>query len=288
MHMLRTRLDERQSRHQPTFGGELSDERLTITKLLHVEFLNTGRLIATTTSGINLWLAGNCTGARNLEAFIPADPFIFPSLIKKILNLGLSCETLQSIQTFYARLDFAKRMLRLNMLNGDIDADQSVAEVEHTASAWRSLCGLNISLIYESQSMILCQAGSAPAFQGDSEVLMMLSAACDGGHPNLVDGSLTVPDWAERRRHSRVHLDSEAALEVDQQVFRVRTSDVSTVGICVEPAPSLSGNKRLAIILEDGRRLAGTVKWIKGTRAGIEFDTELNIDDPLLTLQPKH
>jgi len=72
-------------------------------------------------------------------------------------------------------------------------------------------------------------------------------------------------------------------VKTDRQTFSAYARDVSTGGLGLERVPKLPPGKRLTIKLPTGRLFTGRVRWYKNACAGIEFDTPLNLQDPLLS-----
>lgn len=92
------------------------------------------------------------------------------------------------------------------------------------------------------------------------------------------------PALPQRRRAPRFRLEAPCTILHNGRSSRARTIDVSTGGLGLAGAAWLKLRDRIEIEV-DGRtrrRLRATVVWSRETRIGVQLDTPLDNDDPLL------
>lgn len=249
--------------------------------LLHHEIAALARLIATTTSALNLWLAGERTRARNIAAYLPPPPRMHLALAPAIHDGAVPSLACALIQDFATSLHLAKALVRAELEGHSINPNCDAAELAHVADVWRKVCDQTIDTLYELNAIVIGEQGTNMQFD-DAAVLMMLATARDGGHPNCDHVGLTVPGWADRRQERRYAIDLPARIDAAGLVAAVRICDISRTGLGMCDAPHLDPGAAISVHLPDGRQLQGEVKWSSNSRVGMEFATPLLPEDDLL------
>jgi hypothetical protein len=91
-----------------------------------------------------------------------------------------------------------------------------------------------------------------------------------------------------RRLFERRNTWVQALLHFDGRTQSIVIRDVSRGGIRIEFAYGLAPGDRIEIELNSGRRLAGTIAWSVAAYCGVELQTLLAEDDPVLETCKRH
>jgi PilZ domain len=115
----------------------------------------------------------------------------------------------------------------------------------------------------------------------DLQALLTDSAA--GGHARVsVDGLVSVPDWISVSRESTARSTKRLKLRAEVTLFNsagvqqnVILRDMSSLGMAIEGAQGVKPEDEVMMRLPTGEEVIGTIRWIKGTKAGIQLAAEL-------------
>ena len=111
----------------------------------------------------------------------------------------------------------------------------------------------------------------------------LLNAVIHGKHPCLDPrGAIFLPALPQRRRARRFALLQDCAILFRGIRYDAFAKDISATGLGLTNAPPLILKHPIDVELKGGRRLSGTVVWVKDGKVGVEFLTLLPPNDPLL------
>ncbi len=262
-----------------------ADAELTRTlRVLDREARNISRLIATTTSALNLWAAQSDQFTDDIRAYLPADPDVYKGLAPQLPRLTIDSRTIDMLQSFYARLALAKNLILFFPARTSLPPDGFAAEIVHVRDAWRGICAAAIDVLRELHTLIVTRERHPSLPPHDA--LRALTAARDGGDIAMIAGRPSVLGWAERRRTPRIPIELAAIASFAGQHWTVAVTDVSSGGFGLANAASLPRGRTLRLRLDTGRNFEGRIAWIDGDRAGFMLDEDMTATDPLL--DPSH
>ena len=96
------------------------------------------------------------------------------------------------------------------------------------------------------------------------------------------NGAIVFGDIIGRRRMPRLSIDMAVEIRHGQTVSPCRVRDVSAGGLGLSGVYGLKPNEEVAIQLEAGRTIRGTVAWTRDGQAGVALTEELEHANPLL------
>jgi PilZ domain len=258
-----------------------ADAELTRTlRVLEREARNISRLIATTTSALNMWAAQTDQFSEDLRAYLPADPDLYKGLAPRLPRLAIDSQTLELLQSFYARLALAKNLVLFFPARNSLTPPDFAAEITHVRDAWRGMSATAVDVVRELHTLIATRERNPSLPPHDA--LRALAAARDGHHAAMIAGRPSVMDWAERRRAPRVPIEMTAIVSIAGQHWPVTVTDVSRGGFGLDHAVELPRGRALRMRLDNGRSFEGQIAWIDGQRAGFMLAEDMNASDPLL------
>jgi hypothetical protein len=120
----------------------------------------------------------------------------------------------------------------------------------------------------------------------DPRLIELLGAVIAGQHPCVTpDGQISIPGWAELRRHRRVAVDFNIELLIGGTQIAARAENASSAGLGVTV---LDPNDRLflvpgaevAVTISGKPALTGRIAWCAGSRAGIALNEPLEATRP--------
>ncbi len=258
----------------PTFGGDRQTARLAAQLL--AEILNAAPLITVATSIANAVEAGQPRLRRQaIAVYAPMQTPAFQKLVERLLDTDADLDVCAALQAYCARLALAARMSRAGddgaVLMPEVDA-------EILADAWRRAAGATTDAI-EALAGI---AQSSPESRL-LPALNLLRMAESGLTPCIeVDGRITIPGWAERRREQRRGVQMAAMVQVGRQVVPAMIRDVSPSGLGLQCGYQAAPEERITVRLPGDRQMTGTVAWSDGQRIGVKLDERIAAGDPLL------
>lgn len=229
----------------------------------------------------------NKPSAQALLTYLPSEMPILATAMPRMINGELLPELAQSAQALEARLSLARRMsiaYAAETKGGQTSTTVNLTALQdalaHTCtSAMRFLEAL------DDQTHPSCERSARKL-----PLLDLLASAANGQSPCVEqDGCVSVPGWAERRRHHRQDIDIEVEVELitSQATFTARAFDVSRSGFGLMQMSSvaLASLKRGDLVrlkLPDCRILDGRIAWTTESKSGIELSLNLHPDDPIL------
>ncbi|NOU05807.1 MAG: hypothetical protein HOO99_06450 [Hyphomicrobiaceae bacterium] len=247
--------------------------------VLDAEIMQVSALIAVVSSVFNALERRSYAhiDPRVVVAFIPAHSAAFaaaPDVAREACDLP----QLLALHSYLARFSFAERLTRAALVPGGALTD----DVELIADAWRRTCVAALEVEALFAAVEVDDIGNA-VFRAErdsrarSTARALLEAAALGGWPCLdLDGRVTVPGWAERRRSPRVVVSQLVTVVVHGVASVGRLVDVSRDGMQIAAAATVSCGDAIEVVLADQRRAVGQVRWAQGGRIGVQLNGPFN------------
>lgn len=211
-------------------------------------------------------------------------------LVSRALETAARCEEFTTLaqqgQTLRVRLSLARRVTRTYLDNVVHIDGQILCPIEIVADAWRRTCSAALALLGLIEAARAAGRGEGSGQEtAATSSAMLLREAAGGGWP-CVDaaGQLQVPGWAERRTGVRRKISLAAIATIGPHHYPASIRDISLtgVGVSIDGVVARPGSD-ITLLLADGRRLSGTVRWSAAGRIGIAFHEALSPAEDLLT-----
>jgi hypothetical protein len=262
--------------HMPPVMPAVPSNR--VVALLGVEILQTAALIAVVSSVFNA-LERRSFGQldeRAVRAFVPAHSDAFVAAATDVAEGACNLSQLLALKSYLARFNLAVRLTQSALGPRGEMRHALNDDVEMIADAWRRTC---VAALEAEAALCACNA--------DNDVLVslaersrgreLLELAAMGGWPCLtVDGRVTVPGWAERRRSVRVAVSQLVTVVAHGAASAGRLIDVSRDGMQIATAVVVERGDAIDVVLADQRRIAGVVRWAQDGRIGLQFTQTFN------------
>lgn len=240
---------------------------------------------ATVTSAINaLRQGGRLENPATIKNFVPHRPPILLASSGWLLDAGLEKDTIEDVEVFFEELRPARAYLE-HFYHDMAELGIVRAEVLHRrnlTSSWQlaakggaiAVKSLDLSLRYSLPELY---AETVPV------LVSLLNSSADGLQPCIdAAGHPFLPELPQRRRSARRGLFQECNVQHSRRTSRALVRDVSSGGLGLEGIAGLRPSELVVIDLDTGRRLIGTVAWVKDRLSGVRFSAALPPNDPLL------
>lgn len=240
------------------------------------ELLNSALLTATTTSLVN-WLASNRDSKANLNLafYMPPVPLLFPVVLLRLLTSGRYAVMAGAVREYYDRLVFLRALTLHHTQQSERQFDQPSVDFEVLVSSWQTLCGVGAAAL-ETLMATVDEPTRTRALQRFKRLNDFLGAAENQEHPCIApDGIMSVPFWAERRQGSRSSVNVHAQFMVGEKIQRVAVLNATSHGLGVSGLTGVHQGSEILLVIRPGQMLPASVAWIKGDRAGVEFEDPL-------------
>lgn len=270
-------------------NGDIAEADLPAEALLiraFVQDVHTGAVLtAAAASAVNFARGAGAVRAlqeaRNVIAGFAAQSEHWP---RRILEQELSAAAMAQVEDFYQ----AFRRGRTGFVDYEVDSDEIGAERAaplHTfrlASDWQRtarLAAAALLALHKDARVILPED-----YIGSGEILAGILRRVSEGMPECCrdDGSIILPQLAERRRAPRQSLLQAARVRSEDGEFPAFARDISSGGVGLTGVPPMTVGTALEVDLACGRSFRGTIAWSKGADAGMIFDRPLLPTDPLI------
>lgn len=259
-------------------------EALLVRALVHE--VQTGALLtAGATSAINM--AGTRSGARALSearTLVRDFPAQLDQWPKAILGVELARATIEDVAAFYAT--FRNARARLHAFESDarnIGLDRAgTLHLPALTTAWR-LAARHAG--YAVTSISLDAERDLPAsFADNAKTLNSVLERATAGEPVCCqrDGTIVLPQLAERRRAPRRSLLQTARVTSGAATFNAFARDISAGGIGLTRMPPMTPGSPITVELSCGRSFHCKVAWSEGIDTGVQFERPLLPTDPLI------
>lgn len=240
---------------------------------------------ATVTSAVNaLRFSGRLDDPHAIGNFVPHQPPILLATRGWLVEAGLDPETIEEVEVFFDELRPAR--VHLERLLTDASALGIIrAEILHreaVTASWKLAAKGAIGAV---KSLDRALRFSLPERYAESVPVLvsLLNGVIDGLQPCVnAAGQPYLPELPQRRRAARKGLFQECSVRHSRRTVRALVRDVSSGGLGLDGVAGLNPHEMVIIDLDSGRRLMGSVVWVKGRLAGVKFGTPLPPNDPLL------
>jgi PilZ domain len=199
-----------------------------------------------------------------------------------ILNFELALQ----LEQFAQRLDFVRNITIRFVTTEPENEETAAATLFIVRDAWIAISEICRALLNDGHNEL---SYDTPDFLANQKA--RLTATLDGviaGQWPCVqrDGSIEIPDWAERRRSQRQLVRIPVVVRSTSKVFEALARDLSVGGLCLDGVDEhLIEADRVTVTFPGARSLAASVVWTDGIRAGFRFARPLQLTDPLLQQQ---
>jgi hypothetical protein len=256
------------------------DDALALILALNAEISRVGILIGVCANIANALEAG-CAKVRGrlLITYFPRESatlILSTSRFSRFYGASPLCPLIETFETALAQA----KSETINFASSGFSSEL----VHRLAETWRSACRAGtatMAALHKAMNAYELTDGDCDR----SASLELLSAAAMGSHSLVAnDGTLSFPEWAERREFSRVAVRCAATLGWDGRKFPVILRDISMSGIGLEVDKSVGLRRNMNVRVDVGLSLSldGMVAWANEGGAGIKLNAPLHTDDPRL------
>ena len=222
-----------------------------------------------------------------LTTYAALPMLVFETVAQRLLEEERLAPAAGSYLALSSRLALAQRMSQIyaDEMSGAVQKSVDLAALQ---SAWRHACVAALRLRQDlwaalAEKNVLGQIAGPVASRQRLSCLIL--AAANGDHPCVDDdGHVSIPGWAERRRHTRHTVDIALELEIGLHAYPVQAFDASTSGFGLQGLPPSNVcelGDLATLYLPKNRRLRGHIAWIAAARAGVMLLEPLAADDPI-------
>ena len=240
---------------------------------------------AAVTSAVNaLRHPGRLDDPHSISNFVPHQPPILLATRGWLVDAGLDPETLEDVEVFFDELRPARAHLErlftdasaLGFIRAEILNRDAVTE------SWRLAAKGAIAAV---KSLDRALRFSLPERYAESVPVLvsLLNGVVDGMQPCInAAGQPYLPELPQRRRSARKGLFQECSVRHRRRSVRALVRDVSSGGLGLDGLSGVNTHEMVIVDLDSGRRLMGSVAWVKGRLVGVKFGSPLPPNDPLL------
>ncbi len=239
------------------------------------------------TQSIGVHVAMTCTalvvgaGKTMVEParFLPPMPVVLGLAATTMSDLRVLPESPARITRFATQLTHARELV---MHQATQVTGREPGHADIAVQAWMMMAEDCLHVLQDFHALGQ-MTGLAIDMAADEPLSAALRACRVGGAPCLVDGAVTMPSWAQRRRARRIPLHMGAWLRSKGQLLPVRVTNVSRGGFGIAHAQALEVGAIAALTLETGRRFVCSVAWKRDGEAGLALAKDLPANDPLIS-----
>lgn len=196
-------------------------------------------------------------------------------------EIGLSEAITADTSRFYQAVAEEKR--RLAPL-ANTSASYSAAARRQIAAAsavWSQLARQAKSILSAFEADTMRQMGEL-LIEDARMLLQFLDEAGRGSYRRVsAFGEISLPVMNQIRREPRLPIDGQCTVMIEDKAVAAALNDISTYGMSIICDQAVTEKQPITVVLEDGRRLTGTVARRHGDRVALLFDTRLSHSDPL-------
>ena len=222
-----------------------------------------------------------------LDRFLPHEPAVLLSLTRRsLLDIEPLSETQDVVDAYFVALRALRRAIETHFF----DCSEIGAGRAHVINATRLVFGAKQAChegLRAVRALEIETPGRLPELYCDHAKALsaLLVEAERGGQPCLdARNEPYFPQLPQRRRSTRRTLGQNCRLLYRNAILSAFAKDVSEGGLGLLRVPFLRSDDAVTVELETGRRFKGTVAWIRGESAGVQFDRPLSSSDPILAL----
>jgi hypothetical protein len=220
---------------------------------------------------------------HDLPTYLPVHSHYFVRALETLLEDPMDLETCHAFQDYSARLALATSLSRhIAPRLKTIEAGWH-RQAQNCADAWQRVAMAALKL-HGRLSEILPSGEPSVIASTEHWVLEALKSASDGGTPCIDHaGDICLPGWVEQRCERRIPVEVRARLSGLGQDRACVIIDVSMRGLGLL-GEAIAG-RSATVVLDDGRRLGGSIEWARSGRFGMFLDQSLLPSDPLLAIK---
>lgn len=239
------------------------------------------------TQSIGVHVAMTCTalvvGAEKPVAaparFLPPVPVVLGLAAATVSDLRVLPESPARITRFASQISHARDLVMYQSTQGE---RSQPTPTDIAVQAWMVMAEDCLQVLQDFH-MIGQVTGLSVDPAADAPLAAALRDCRAGGAPCLIDGTVSMPPWAQRRRARRIPLNIGAWLRSKGQLLPVRVTNVSRGGFGISHAHALEVGAIASLTLESGRRFVCSVAWKRDGEAGLALAKDLPANDPLIS-----
>ena len=240
--------------------------------------------VAAVASAVNALNPKGASIPRSLLRLIPRVPRIAADTKRCQQELDMPQEVAAIVDAFWKELDRARKLTEFFLADAERSGASQAFGRHRTdlEKTWRALAQYALRAVEALEPQTRWRLAG---LYGENSLLLakLLKAVVRGGQPCLDQrGEIVLPDLPQRRRARRFALMQSCTVFSRGAASGAFATDISATGIGLIDAPSLALRCPIEIKLKNGRRLSGTVVWVKAGKVGVQFDANLPSGDPLL------
>lgn len=220
---------------------------------------------------------------RSCSNFMPVESSVVRAAIRTWQDIGLPAELASSLRKVFLDLFEAKK-LTLPIIRGAgafTGPGVSVAKLQQLTALWRRLLQDCEAAVQELEPEARWRL--AGLYTGNSLVLgKFVKEAIAGSHAcvNQV-GEVAIPILPQRRMAPRYAFLQPCLIRSQSGHAAASTREISRNGIGLVCEQAFKLKERVVVELRNGRRIRGTIVWLRNDNINIQFDEPLVDDDPV-------
>jgi hypothetical protein len=267
--------------------GNRCDAFLALLVTLQPETVKLCTLIAMSTHVANALVAGqDDVDGRALIKYFPRESAALMAGGHRVSRWYRDTDLDHTLKAFQHALAKAKAVTLEAAANGLLWRQLPHDDLRSLAWTWQSASRLGHGFAVELDRM-LGTCGITGATDEHSKFLAKLKSAANGSHSLLKEDDMRMPLWAEQRGFERSHLRAPALLRLNGRRRAVIVRDISVTGLGLECDSPLAVGLRVSIEIGKSLAVAGSVIWSDDRRVGVQLDTPLQGDDPMMAFSSK-
>lgn len=223
------------------------------------------------------WMLRSCTN------FMPVESSVVKAAIHSWQEIGLPAELASSLRKIFLDLFEAKR-LTLPIIRGAgafAGPSVSMAKLQQLTAVWRKLLQDCEAAVQDLEPEARWRL--AGLYTANSLVLgKFVKDAIAGSHACINQvGEVAIPVLPQRRMAPRYTLLQPCLIRSQSGRAAAFARDISRNGIGLVCEQALQLKERVLIELRNGRRMRGTIVWLRDDTLNIQFDEPLADDDAI-------
>ena len=222
---------------------------------------------------------------RACPNIMPVEALVVSVALKNWHDLGIPANLARAISRIYMNLADARRLTTpvVEATTTFGGAKISPNKLQQLAELWRKLAEDSLDVVQELEPETRWRLTGH--YSENAMVLAKFLKGVGTGIQSHVDalGNVSLPVLPQRRREPRFSLLQPCTIHVRNQVLSGFARDVSQNGLGISCKGELRLKEPVVVELRGGRRLKGRIVWNKNGQQGIQFDTPLSYEDPLIS-----
>lgn len=225
------------------------------------------------------WMLRSCTN------LVPVESAVVKLALRSWQDLALPRELAAAIGGIYFDLADAKR-LALPLINSAgvfVGPQIPLGKLEQITAVWRKLSEDCHSAVQDLEPETRWRLNGL--YTANTLVLGKFMKEAMGGKRSCVNqfGEVSLPLLPQRRRTRRFTLLQPCKVTCHGSTSIAFARDISKNGIGLNCERGFKLRDPLSLELRSGRKMTGIVVWCKDGKVGVQFDSTLADDDPLIS-----